>query len=127
MHGGKSKPISKSFALIAFFLVQHSQVARRFFLLQHGQVRRRFLLLQRLVTPRDQLETLNMKLHFVIGESHLTLSEVSMREQGQEDYKPEKKVADLHWLRTDSTLTASACLNTPFSYILTLAKKNGSD
>ena len=36
-----------------------------------------------------------MKLHFVIGESHLTLSEVSMRDQGQEDYKPEKKDVDL--------------------------------
>ena len=30
-----------------------------------------------------KLETLNMQLHFAIGESHLTLSEVSMREQGQ--------------------------------------------
>ena len=30
-----------------------------------------------------KLETLNMKLHFAIGESHLTLSEVSLREQGQ--------------------------------------------
>ena len=58
MHGGRSKPISKSFALIAFFLVQHSQVARRFFLLQHGQVRRRFLLLQRPLTPRDRIELL---------------------------------------------------------------------
>ena len=36
----------------------------------------------------DELETLNMKLHFVIGESHLTLSEVSMREQGP---PPKKK------------------------------------
>ena len=30
-----------------------------------------------------KLETLNMELHFAIGESHLTISEVSMREQGQ--------------------------------------------
>ena len=33
---------------------------------------------------------------FVISESHLTLSEFSMREQGQKDYKPEKKDADHH-------------------------------
>ena len=37
---------------------------------------------------------------FAIRESHLTLSEVLMREQ-EEDYKPEKKVAE-HCQRTDS-------------------------
>ena len=40
--------------------------------------------------------------HFAIRESHLTLYEVSMREKAKEDYKPEKKVADLGWPRTDS-------------------------
>ena len=32
-----------------------------------------------------------MKLHFVIGESQLTLSEVSMRQQGQRRFKQTRK------------------------------------
>ena len=40
------------------------------------------------------LETLNMKLHLAIGESHLTLSELSMREQGQRRLQTRKKVAE---------------------------------
>ena len=43
----------------------------------------------------------NVKL-FAINESHLTLSEVSMREQGQRRLQARKIVADLHWPRTDS-------------------------
>ena len=39
----------------------------------------------------DELETLNMKHHFVLGESHLTLSEVSVREQGQRRFKQTRK------------------------------------
>ena len=43
----------------------------------------------------------------------------------KEEYKPEKKVADLHWPKTDSILTATACLyklvqhlrNATFSYV----------
>ena len=43
--------------------------------------------------------------HFVIGESHLTLSEVQYENKGKEDYRPEKKVADHHWPRTQASLT----------------------
>ena len=50
-----------------------------------------------------------MKLHFVIGESHLTLSEVSMREQGRRRLQTRKESRRLP-LAQDSTLTASACL-----------------
>ena len=48
-----------------------------------------------------------MKLHFVNVESHLTLCG---QNEAKEVYKPEKKVADLDWPKTDSTLTASAFL-----------------
>ena len=85
-----------------FFLLQHDQVAGRLVLLQQLLTPRdRIELLisfARSEAPSvasfwscqaaslrfsDELETLNMKLHFVIGESHLTLSDVSMREQGE--------------------------------------------
>ena len=43
---------------------------------------------------------------FEISESRLSLSEVSMREEGQRRLQARKKVAD-HWQRIDSTtLTA---------------------
>ena len=61
---------------------------------------------------------------------HLTLSEVSMREQGQRRLE----AADFHWGAglTPHLKTATASLrllhfkNAPFSYVLTLVKNNGS-
>ena len=69
---------------------------------------------------------------FAISESHLTLSEVSMREPWPKKItRPEKKVADHHWQRTDSIhikcrRVCTVVLNfeiASFSYVLALERK----
>ena len=56
----------------------------------------------------DWLKTLNMK-PCEISESHLSLFEVSMENKDNEDYKPEKKVAD-NWQRTDTIHIYCKCV-----------------
>ena len=50
----------------------------------------------------DWLETNTMKLHSRSFKSHLTYLKFQWESKAKEDYKPEKKVADQHWQRTDS-------------------------
>ena len=49
----------------------------------------------------------------------LTLSEVSMKDQAKEVYKPEKEVADLGWPRTSHILEIRYCYVTESSSVHT--------
>ena len=57
----------------------------------------------------DELEILNIKLDFVISESHLTLSEVSMREQAPPPKKQQQKTTT-----TTRKSPTSSCLPSLF-------------
>ena len=57
--------------------------------------------------PRGTSRSLDTDLRASIIYNLFTVVSVPLH-KAKEDYMPEKKVADLDWPRTDSTLTASA-------------------
>ena len=63
------------------------------------------IIMARRVASRLSIFSASVTNSRLISRSVLTLSEVSMKDQAKEVYKPEKEVADLGWPRTDFTYT----------------------